>query len=118
MCNGGGERTRTGQEQGRGKPRPYYTRSTGSFPSYGGGAHRAPQVDTVVSTTIYCAAAADSRAVVASGVAFPMVRVALVKARMNNQAVTTATPAREIHIIHRATVTFVSLVRLVTNQDR
>jgi hypothetical protein len=47
-----------------------------------------------------------------------MVRVAFVKARMNNQAAAIATPAREIHIIQSATVTFVLLVKAAAKPAR
>src|SRR2546429_8802802 len=94
MCNGGGERTRTGQAPSL----LYYTRSTGSI-------------------TIYCTAVAGS-CVAVSVVVTRIVRLALAIARMNNQAVTTATPASEIHIIHSATTGFVLLVNAVANPDR
>ncbi len=54
----------------------------------------------------YWATVAASRVVVDSGaeIPLPIDRVALIKARMNNQAATMATPASEIHMIHNATV--------------
>ena len=49
---------------------------------------------------------------------FVMVRVALARERMNSQAAAIATPAKEIHIIQSATVTFVLLVNAAAKPAR